>query len=129
MSYFVTNYHQQQKSLFHSNSDWVVAMLRLESISEHATITETTDDCVTFLTDPQAPKPNKLYKLQIYKDMLRLSSDKEGHMPLLLNQNYLRLQVQDQVLRITSIDQFGRKWEYYVDFQSASSKASSDDLR
>lgn len=115
--YFLTTYREQKISLFRASSDWIVAMLELETISQHASIQQATATKVVIETDEQAKFPHKTYQLQIYHDMLRITGVNQGHMPLLIKQKNLHLKVKNQILQIKAIDQYRRKWEYYVDFQ------------
>ncbi|UQS83801.1 ComGF family competence protein [Bombilactobacillus thymidiniphilus] len=115
--FLIQTYHQQQKVLFHANSSWLISVSELEELTVHSSLQNVTTDGVTFVTDNDYKKPHKIYRLQIYHDMLRMTGQIHGHMPVLINQKSINLMVVNNTVKISTIDQLNRKWEYYLDFK------------
>lgn len=113
----VQYYQQQKHQLTRSPSDWTVAMLQLEKITQTATLIEVTAKSAKFVTGADYAYPNKVYRLSIYNNMLRLTGESAGHMPIFVNQGYIVLKRQQSTLQIIIIDSIQRKWEYYLDFK------------
>lgn len=114
----VRYYQQQQHQLTRSPSDWTVAMLQLEKITQIATLIGVNATSAKFVTGADYVYPNKVYRLSIYNNMLRLTGESAGHMPIFINQGYIVLKRHQSTLQIIIIDSIQRKWEYYLDFKA-----------
>ena len=58
------------------------------------------------------------YYLGLYKDMLRVTTPKGGHMPLLLNVKKANFHTRDKQIKINVTENDGRKSELYFKFDS-----------
>ena len=117
IDFLLTSYHNNRERLFYNESNWEIAMLRLEQMTAGAQLVQADDKKVLFETAGTYKFPHKKYQLQIYHHMLRITGEHEGHVPLLLNQRQLSFNVRKPVLKITAIDRWQRKWEFYLEFQ------------
>lgn len=118
IAFLLTSYHNNRERLFYNESNWEIAMLRLEKMTAGAQLVQADDKRVLFETAGTYKFPHKKYQLQIYHHhMLRITGEHEGHVPLLLNQRQLNFNVRESVLKITAIDRWQRKWEFYLEFQ------------
>lgn len=58
------------------------------------------------------------YYLTLYKDMVRVTTPKGGHMPLLLNVEKADFLTKDRLIKINVMEKDGRKSELYFKFNS-----------
>lgn len=58
------------------------------------------------------------YNLTLYKDMVRVTTPKGGHMPLLLNVKEADFLTRDKLVKINVTEKDGRKSELYFKFDS-----------
>lgn len=87
-------------------------------ITQTATLIEVNTTSAKFVTGADYVYPNKVYRLSIYNNMLRLTGESAGHMPIFVNQGYIVLKRYQSTLQIIIIDSIQRKWEYYLDFKA-----------
>ncbi|AXX64737.1 MAG: ComGF family competence protein [Lactobacillus sp.] len=117
MVFLINSYHNNNKHLFQNESSWAISMLRLEQLTADASLIKADNKTIEFESGANYKFPHKIYHLQVYHNMLRVTGKTEGHMPLLLNQQNINFITKGHTVQINAIDQFQRKWEYYLDFQ------------
>ncbi|NVY97098.1 hypothetical protein HU830_08185 [Lactobacillus sp. DCY120] len=114
------NYQQQKNGLWQETSSESTAMLQLEDMFRGAELKQVTSNDVAFVTSANYKYPRKLYHLNIYQDMLRVTGASEGHMPLLVHQKSLQIKLQQETVHLLVVDHLSRKWEYYFVFKKSS---------
>ncbi|WP_181190159.1 competence type IV pilus minor pilin ComGF [Bombilactobacillus bombi] len=117
ISLLLTTFRQNKNRLFYNDSNWNIAMLRLEKMTADSKLITADSQSVTFETGSNSKFPYKRYRLQIYRNMLRVTGIDGGHMPILIHQQHLKLVPTNQSVKIETTDLLSRKWEYYLDFQ------------
>ncbi len=62
------------------------------------------------------PAKNKHYRIEPYKQMIRLMGEKQGHMPLLIGAEKVTLSYQAPFIKLTAIMDSGRQYqdEFYL---------------
>lgn len=70
IDFLLTSYHNNRERLFYNESNWEIAMLRLEQMTAGARLVQADDKRVLFETAGTYKFPHKKYQLQIYHHML-----------------------------------------------------------
>ena len=111
-------YRTSTKKICQSGSDWEIGMLRLEKMTNGATLLKHKGNDIQFISSKDYKYPEKTYILKVYKgNMLRITGSDGGHIPLFVNQKFINLNLDNDILRISVTDKQGKKWQHYIKFK------------